>query len=213
MYGGITSNASEPSKTMVIIGDVGSGRNSVMRRFRYGITPGPGTVAWLVDMDPFSTQIEVFGRRVSLRCCRPDDSIYSLQAGFCGKGPIAILGNSQVDAIVLTFDIGRLNSFRRAEFYWGKMLAIYCSHIPLILLGCKADKRQHNADCASDSRTEGHEDEIITKDEAISLMKRLGAETYLECSALTGNGIHELFLHAARVTHRSQRGKAKSSMK
>ncbi|KAG8768715.1 GTP-binding protein Rho1, partial [Serendipita sp. 397] len=66
---------------------------------------------------------------------------------------------------------------------------------PIILVGCKSDTRQ------ALEGTLGRK-KVVSTEEGKALAERIGAEIYLECSAVTGEGIDEVFYHAARLSLR-----------
>ena len=70
------------------------------------------------------------------------------------------------------------------------------SQASCILVGTKIDLREDRA-TVNAMRQKGNEP--VTFAEGTALAKRIGAATYLECSALTREGIQEVFQEAAMV--------------
>ncbi|KAJ3191077.1 Heat shock 70 kDa protein 12A, partial [Irineochytrium annulatum] len=75
----------------------------------------------------------------------------------------------------------------------------HASKIPYILVGLQKDRR-------------GHPDaNALTPEQGERLAKRIRASGFLECSAYTGDGVTEVFQHAARVALEARAAKARAA--
>jgi len=71
---------------------------------------------------------------------------------------------------------------------WIDELVQYCEGVPRILVGCKTDVRKN---VASD---------MVTTEQGLAIAEHIQAYKYMECSAKTGEGLKEVFEHAARAS-------------
>ncbi|KIL61334.1 hypothetical protein M378DRAFT_166983 [Amanita muscaria Koide BX008] len=102
--------------------------------------------------------------------------------------------NSHV--ILICFAVDDPTSLENASDKWICEVQQYCPGIPIILLGCKMDLRDNT------NAVEGCEvvtQQLITPEEGQAVAQKIGAKHYLECSAKTGDGVSEVFQHAARA--------------
>ncbi|KAG8832116.1 GTP-binding protein Rho1 [Serendipita sp. 399] len=67
--------------------------------------------------------------------------------------------------------------------------------LPIMLVGCKKDVRTESEESNKDGTRR-----FISVEEGRVMARRLGAMMYLECSAKTGEGVDEVFYHAARLS-------------
>merc|ERR1719317_1642515 len=79
-------------------------------------------------------------------------------------------------------------SFNNVKSKWVPEIRHHCPNIPFILVGTKSDLRQNNK-----------KDEMISEDEGVAMAKDVGAVIYLECSAITQEGLHAVFEKAIRT--------------
>ncbi|KAG8810824.1 GTP-binding protein Rho1 [Serendipita sp. 400] len=96
---------------------------------------------------------------------------------------------------IVCFGINDINSFENAELHWADEVKQYTT-APIILVGCKSDTRK-----ALEGVQERRK-KAVSIEEGKAMAERIGAEIYLECSAVTGEGIDEVFYHAARLSLR-----------
>ena len=73
----------------------------------------------------------------------------------------------------------------------------HCPNTPFILLGTKVDLR---GDRATVDELDKKQEEVVSKEEGKRMAESLKAAKYLECSALTQEGVKILFDDAIRQT-------------
>jgi len=72
-----------------------------------------------------------------------------------------------------------------------------CPNVPIILVGTKKDLR---SDFNKNIDSEEDELRLVTHEEGIAMAEKIAAYGYLECSALTKEGVAEVFRAATRAT-------------
>jgi Ras family protein A len=96
----------------------------------------------------------------------------------------------QPDLIVLCFDINNRSSLEHVQSNWRKEVYIHYAQqeyrMPVILLGLKRDLRKE-------------EEGMIWPQEAYRLAQEMRCDRYAECSAVTGELMHEVFEDIAKV--------------
>ena len=80
---------------------------------------------------------------------------------------------------------------------WNAEVRHFCGRCPVILVACKADLRTDTAFIAQLKQRNGR---LVPTEEGKRLAAQIKADAYMECSAKTREGVHELFLEAARLS-------------
>lgn len=98
---------------------------------------------------------------------------------------------------------------------WVPEIRLYAPNAPYILVGTKADLRRR-ADVIH--RLNEYNEKPVTSDEGEALAKKIGAKRYVECSALTQQGLQtvidcvlEDFIPAPKKASKKSKFKAKIS--
>ncbi|CAG7659093.1 unnamed protein product [Allacma fusca] len=99
----------------------------------------------------------------------------------------------QTNVILLCFSIDDPTSFQNIRKRWYREVKHHCPDIPKILVGTKLDLRE---DIANAEKLKAAKKDPITYSKGVSLAKTIGAVKYLECSALTQQGVECVFLQA-----------------
>jgi GTPase SAR1 family protein len=97
--------------------------------------------------------------------------------------PTSYLGASLV---VICFDISNPDSFRNINERWIPEIMYFMSspRVPILLVGCKADRRVTIP-------REGDRD-LVSSEQGHTAAATIGAVRYMECSALTGEGVGDI---------------------
>jgi GTPase SAR1 family protein len=101
--------------------------------------------------------------------------------------------------ILICFAIDKRESRDNVARKWFYELQQYCPTVPRLLVGCKSDLRVELAPSL-----------LTTEEEGQDMAQRIGAVSYVECSAKTRHHINEVFAQAARVSLTYQRPKKRS---
>ncbi|GFR86199.1 Ras-like GTP binding protein [Elysia marginata] len=91
---------------------------------------------------------------------------------------------------LLCFDITNRASAENIAKKWHPEVWRHCPGISIVLVGTKLDLRQTDLpDTPSDSQP----NTMVTTEEGKELASRIWAHTYMECSALSGQGVTDIF--------------------
>jgi GTPase SAR1 family protein len=85
-------------------------------------------------------------------------------------------------------------SFENVQEKWFPEVRHFCPRAPVILVACKTDLRE-GLEIGESSTNQGQR--IISKEEGEEMAKKIGASTYLECSAQKEEGVVEVVTTAA----------------
>eukprot|EP00823_Brevimastigomonas_motovehiculus_P002696 TRINITY_DN1625_c0_g1_i1.p1 TRINITY_DN1625_c0_g1~~TRINITY_DN1625_c0_g1_i1.p1 ORF type:complete len:238 (-),score=61.46 TRINITY_DN1625_c0_g1_i1:477-1157(-) len=99
------------------------------------------------------------------------------------------------DVFLICFAISSNVSFENVRSKWAAEVEKHCPGVPLILVGLKADLR---TDSQKIEELTKQGKALITVEQANALAKEIKAAKYMECSALTQEGLAEVFAEAIR---------------
>jgi len=100
------------------------------------------------------------------------------------------------DVFLICFSLFSPDSFENVTKKWYKEITEHAPDTPIILVGTKLDLRQKPE--ATQSLKEANQ-EPISAEKGEALSKKIGAKKYLECSALTQEGLAKVFEEAVKV--------------
>ena len=107
------------------------------------------------------------------------------------------LSYPQTDVFLSCFSIISPNSYKNVSDKWIPEIRHYCPNTPILVVGTKTDLRD---DKAIIERLAGKNLSPISSRDGTQLAKDVGAVKYLECSALTQQGLKTVFDEAIRAT-------------
>ncbi|QLL31395.1 hypothetical protein HG536_0B02580 [Torulaspora globosa] len=169
-------------RKLVIIGDGACGKTSLLYVFTLGKFPKEyhPTV-----FENYVTDCRVDGIKVSL-------TLWDT-AGQEEYERLRPFSYSKADIILIGFAVNDPESLLNARTKWAEEALRYCPDVPIILVGLKKDLRNASED---NSKAE----EFVRPEDAQQMAKQIGAKKYLECSALTGEGVDDVFELATRTS-------------
>ena len=97
------------------------------------------------------------------------------------------------DIIVVVFSVVNRSSFSNVTSKWIPEIKQHCPHAPFLIVGNKIDLREHS------NAGESVGENIVSKVEGEEQARQLGAVAYMECSALTQEGIRKVFETVVRI--------------
>lgn len=113
------------------------------------------------------------------------------------------LSYAKTNVFLVCYSVVDPESFYDIETYWLPELQRYEPQVPFAIIACKTDAR------------EGVEQrggvEYISTAQGKELAKRIGARTFLECSAMTGEGVLDVIEAIAEIGMTHTLGRAKGS--
>ena len=94
---------------------------------------------------------------------------------------------------LLCFSVVSPASLENVHDKWIPELKLHCPNVPIILVGTQVDLRENER-----ARQKLHQYKLkpITKEQGSKVAKKIGANAYLECSALTQEGLQDVFKEA-----------------
>eukprot|EP01101_Sappina_pedata_P006552 TRINITY_DN3273_c0_g1_i1.p1 TRINITY_DN3273_c0_g1~~TRINITY_DN3273_c0_g1_i1.p1 ORF type:complete len:217 (-),score=39.49 TRINITY_DN3273_c0_g1_i1:125-775(-) len=93
----------------------------------------------------------------------------------------------ETHVFLLCFSISYQVSFDNIQHRWAPEIQQYAEHAKTVLVGTKLDRRGSS------------KDKCVEKQDGEQLAAKIGAEAYLECSAVTRQGIKQVVEKAVRV--------------
>ncbi|XP_076072316.1 ras-related C3 botulinum toxin substrate 2-like isoform X4 [Mytilus galloprovincialis] len=101
------------------------------------------------------------------------------------------------DIFLLCFTVEGATSYHNIELKWFPEIRHHCHDAPLLLVGTKIDLR--NTYERMKHKSQKHEQTFITYEQGQALAEKIRAEKYVECSAMTQEGLKEVFDDAIRI--------------
>jgi len=110
------------------------------------------------------------------------------------------LSYPQTDVFILCYSLVSPVSFDNILTKWVPEIRHHCPDAPILLVGTKLDLRENPDYCRQLMANEGRQP--ITKSQGQKLAHKLKAYKYLECSALTQQGLAQVFDDSVRAVLR-----------
>ena len=109
------------------------------------------------------------------------------------------LSYPQTDVFLVCFSVVNPTSLENVEFKWFKELQHHATNVPIILVGTKVDLRREKAIV---SKLEEEGQSPVTEEQGKAMASKIRAVKYLECSALSQEGLKKVFDEAIRTALR-----------
>jgi len=100
------------------------------------------------------------------------------------------------DVFLICFSLFSPESYDSVHKKWYKEITEHAPDTPIILVGTKLDLREKSEAIAS---LKENNQEPISYEKGEALGKKIGAKKYLECSALTQEGLAKVFEEAVKI--------------
>ncbi|KAG5186921.1 Rho family GTPase [Tribonema minus] len=174
----------------VVVGDGAVGKTCLL--ISYTTNAFPGEYIPTV-FDNYSANVMVDGKPINL-------GLWDT-AGQEDYDRLRPLSYPQTDVFLVCFSVVDTTSFQNVKLKWIPELQHHAAGVPFILVGTKMDLR--NDSKALRSLAERRQ-QPISFNEAQNLANELGAYRYMECSALTQQGLKHVFDGAISPPHSQQ---------
>ena len=131
-----------------------------------------------------------------------------LQFGLCDTSGqshydrIRPLSYPQTDVFLVCYSVISKTAFESVKDKWIPEITYHCAEAPYIIVGTKTDLRY-------DENIQKKVDRVYSKLEGITLAKEAKALKYMECSALTQDGLSDMFDEAIRAALTKQQLESK----
>jgi len=181
----------------VVVGDGAVGKTCLL--ISYTTNAFPGEYIPTV-FDNYSANVMVDGKPVNL-------GLWDT-AGQEDYDRLRPLSYPQTDVFLVCFSIISGASFENVKTKWHPEINHHAPGVPILLVGTKGDLR-HDQNMINTLGAKGQR--LITEDDAKKTAAAIGAVKYLECSALTQEGLKAVFDEAIRAALNKKKPAAKSS--
>ncbi|KAK7103398.1 rho-related GTP-binding protein RhoQ-like [Littorina saxatilis] len=169
----------------VVVGDGGVGKTSMLLRY---VNDDFLSEYMPTCFDSYSVPLDVGDRQGNL--------VLVDTAGQETYDRLRTLSYYSTDIFIVCFSVVSVDSFINVRSRWVPELHAYRPGTPFLLVGTQGDLRQ----CPKAS---SHT--FVPARKAKKLARKVGALDYLECSALTGNGLDRVFRQAVSHALRPQK--------
>ena len=111
------------------------------------------------------------------------------------------LAYPQTDVFLVCYSVNSLSSYENVKSKWVPEITHHSPNTPIILIGTKIDLR---------SDSEFNDIALKTKIDGVKLAEQIGADLYLECSAVTQEGLLPIFKKACELGFKPKKKKKKN---
>jgi len=175
-------NADLGNVKVVVVGDTAVGKTCMLISYTTGVYPSEyiPTV-----FDNYSANVMVDGRTVML-------GLWDT-AGSEDYSRLRPLSYPQTDVFLICYDVTNRRSYDNVVSIWIPEVRHHCPGVPIVLVGTKIDKRDTSVD-------------VLTYADGENLVNTNNLGRYLECSALTLDGLKGVFDGSIRLAHQRKQG-------
>ncbi|KAK0050333.1 cdc42 [Biomphalaria pfeifferi] len=175
----------------VVVGDGAVGKTSMLLRFVHGDFL---TVYSPTHYDSFKVSVAL-GTEWTPCCLTLVDT-----AGQETYDRLRTLTYAETNVFILCFSVAEPDSFINVKSRWVPELREYQPKCPIILVGTQKDLRDNE-----DHEARNQQGLFISEKEGKRLARKIRAKVYAECSALTGDGLDNIFYQALMAATRPKR--------
>lgn len=164
---------------LVVVGDGAVGKTTLLMRYRENKFP----------TKYIPTVFENYYKHVMYRGVNVNLGLWDT-AGQEEYDRLRSLSYHDTDIVLVVFAIDQPTSLENLSSKWVPEVSYQCKDTPIIVVGTKADLRNDQA--TSESLAQQGQ-RTVTEEDGRAKAREIGAEAYMECSALTGDGVQAIF--------------------
>lgn len=207
---------------IVIVGDTSCGKTSLIQNFSNGTfnpsyTPKVSDVVTQIVTENNGTGGRLFKKKKKKKP-EPEQIELALwdTASEEEYDRLRPLSYPDSHAIVICFALDDPSSLHNVEEKWISEVLHFCTGEPILLVGCKSDLRGPRLNSGGEKKGKQNKDKekeadqvstsnIVAFEQGEAMRWKIGAVKYIECSALTGEGVKEAIESAVNVVLLKQR--------
>jgi Ras-related C3 botulinum toxin substrate 1 len=173
---------------LVVVGDGAVGKTCMLICYTQGVFPEEyiPTV-----FDNYNTVVQVDNKQVNL-------GLWDT-AGQEDYDRLRPLSYQNADVFLICFSVVNPSSFENVRGKWFPEICHHCPNVPFLLIGTKSDLRE---DRDTLEKLQQKKQSPVTQEQALEMVKEIGAVKYLECSALRQETLKVVFEEAIRAVLR-----------
>ncbi|CAF2099647.1 unnamed protein product [Rotaria magnacalcarata] len=176
----------EKNRKLVIVGDGMCGKTCLLYSFVYNTFDSNHTPT---IFDTYAASVQVEDKKITL-------TLFDT-AGQEDFDRLRPLSYNDTNIVLICFNIDNQTSAKNVTEKWYPEIHHYCATCPIILVGCKKDLR---TDLVTITDSTENCKQMLSIEDGKRLAAQIHADVYMECSAKTGEGVQDLFFHAAHLS-------------